>query len=239
MSKQNALGANFYIGGNNIGGDVGSVAISGGPALLDVTDITQSAVSRLGGLRDGKMDLSVYFDPATAHPVLSALPTADTIATFMVPALAVGSPAACMNAKQVNYDPTRGTDGSFIFTVNTVSNGFGLEWGVALTAGLRTDTTATTGAFYDQGASGSNGCQAYLQLTAFSGTSVDVTVTHATTSGGSYSTLVDFGAQTAPGSFRVTAAGTVNEFLKVVTAGTFSSATFAVVFMLNKTSVVF
>ena len=96
------------------------------------------------------------------------------------------------------------------------------------------------GAYYDTVTGGTFGAQAYLQLVSLTGTNVDVSITHCATSGGSYTTLIDFGSQTAaPNSFRGTAAGTVNEFLKVVTTGTFTSALFFVAFMLNPVAVVF
>jgi hypothetical protein len=153
MSKQSGLGARFLSGGYDLSGDVQALdTVTGGPALLDVTDITQSAHSRISGQRDGSMGVTVFMDTANAHPVLAALPTADTLMTFLVPPLAIGSPAACLNAKQVNYDPTRGADGSLTMKVEGQGNGYGLEWGVTLTAGLRTDTTATNGTSLDQGA---------------------------------------------------------------------------------------
>ena len=141
------------MGGYDISGDVNALdSIGGTQALLDSTDITQSAHSRIAGLRDGMMGFTVFMDTANAHPVLSALPTTDELMTFLSPPLAQGSPAACLNAKQVGYNPTRGTDGSLMIKVEGQGNAFALEWGVQLTAGLRTDTTGTTGANFDQGA---------------------------------------------------------------------------------------
>src|ERR1700756_4064374 len=100
MAKQAGMGAAFYCGGSDLSGDINSLSkVSGSVAVIDSTDITQSAVSRLPGLRDGGIDFTSYFDPTTAHPVLSALPTTDVIMTFVVPAVAVGTPAACLNAK--------------------------------------------------------------------------------------------------------------------------------------------
>lgn len=238
------MGAAFYLGGYDIGGDTQSFTAGGGPALLDVTDITQSAHSRLGGLRNGTIDWVSYMDGAAgaSHAALSALPTADVIATLLVGPVAVGCPALSQVAKQVNYDPTRATDGQLTFAVNTQSNGSAQEWGIALTAGKRTDTSATAGAFFDNTAGQSNGAQAYLQVFSFAGTDATVTVTHCTTSGGSYSSLIAFAqVTTAPQAQRVTAAGTVNEFLKVTTttSGGFSSLVFAVTISVNTTAVVF
>lgn len=174
----------------------------------------------------------------TEHNALSILPRTDTIATYFRGTTA-GNAAASVNGKQINYDPTRDATGNLTLKCEVQSNGYGLEWGKQITAGLRTDITGTTGAAFDQGAGSTFGGQAYLQLTAFVGTSVDIKVRHCTTSGGTYADLIDFGSQTAVGAFRGTAAGTVNEFLKIVTSGTFTYATFAVMFVQNSAAVVF
>ena len=218
----------MLVGGYHIGGDIRDVAANGGPALLDVTDITQSAHSRLGGLRDGKMSLTSYHDPAPnqSHAAFKTLPTTDVIPTYLR-GQAVGNPAACLNAKQVNYDPTRSNTGELTFKIEADGNAYGLEWGVQLTAGVRTDTTATTGAFYDNTAATSFGGQAYFHLTAFTGTSVTIDIQSATTSGGSYSTTgLTTTAMTAIGAQRLATANsaTINRYLKVVTTGTFSNA---------------
>ena len=153
MSKQSGLGARFLVGGYDISGDVSAIdTIHGGVGMIPGTDITQSAMARIPGQRDGSMSFTTYMDPANAHPVLSALPTTDELMTAMLPPLAIGSAAACTNAKQVNYDPTRGNDGSLLNKTEGQGNGYGTEWGVLLTPGLRTDTAATNGTGLDQGA---------------------------------------------------------------------------------------
>lgn len=150
MAKTSGLGDNLYIGGNDVSGDISNLSkISGSQATLTVTDITQSAMSRLGGKRDGAIDFTAYFDPTGAHPVLSALPTADTQASYRR-GTTLGNPAAELYCRQINYDPTRGNDGSLTVAVNLVGDGYGLEWGIQLTPGLRTDTVATNGTSVDQ-----------------------------------------------------------------------------------------
>ncbi len=239
MAKQGGLGQRLLVGGYDISGDIQALDnVHGGPGLLDVTDITQFAHARLGGLRDGSFGASAFFDAANAHPVLSALPTADVAGAYLL-GVTVGAPAVCCVAKQVGYDPARGADGSLILKTEFESNGFGIEWGELLTAGLRTDTTATAGTPFDDGGATNFGGQAYLQVTAFSGTSVTVAVQHATTSGGSYSNVTGlaFTAVTAAPAWQRLATSnslTIDEFVKVTTTGTFTSATFAVVFVRNK-----
>src|SRR5262249_36048469 len=132
MAKQSGMGAQFYVDGTDLSGDTASLgSIHGGPAAIDVTSINRSAYERLGGLRDGGMDWVSFFNPTGAHPKLSALPTADVICSYFQ-GTTIGNPAASVNAKQVNYDPTRGQDGAYTFAVSAQANAFGLEWGKML-----------------------------------------------------------------------------------------------------------
>lgn len=175
----------------------------------------------------------------TEHQALAVIPTADVVATYFR-GTTLGGQGASTVAKQTNYDPTRDNVGNLTLKVDLVGNRIGMEWGTMLTAGLRTDKAATTGAFFDQGTPTTTnfGAQAYLQLVEFVGTSVDVSITHCTTSGGTYTTLIDFGSLSAIGAVRQTVSNVtaVNEFLKVVTTGTFTWAVFAVMINRNLTA---
>ena len=152
MAKQSGLGQRLLVGGYDISGDIQALDnVQGGPKLLDVTDITESAHARITGQRDGSLGVSAFFDAANAHPVLSALPTTDVGVSYLL-GTALGDSAACCVAKQVGYDPTRAADGALTLKTKFEANGYGLEWGEQLTAGLRTDTTATAGSYFDDGA---------------------------------------------------------------------------------------
>lgn len=246
MAKTAGMGDNFYVAGNDLSGDIGSLSrIGGGPAPLDVTGIDKSAPERLGGLRDGGIDFLAWFNPTGAHPVLSTLPTADVIASYFR-GTTLGNPAACLVAKQVNYDGTRGTDGSFSLTTQALANGYGVEWGVSLTAGKRTDSTATNGTSVDLGSAspGAFGLQAWLHVFAFTGTSVTVKIQESSDNGAgdAFADVVGGGFTAATGitSQRIaTAAINVERYLRVVTTGTFSNAVFAVVATRNATATVF
>ena len=239
MAKQSGLGDNCYVGGFDLSGDIGSLSrIGGGPALKEMTGINKSAIERLGLLRDGEISFQSWFNPTTgaSHDRLSNLPTTDTQVLYMR-GTAVGSPGAALLAKQVNYDGNREADGSLSFAVQAVGNGYGLEWGHQLTAGLRTDTTATNGTSIDTGASAAFGAQAYLQVTAFTGTSVTVTIQDSAdnSSFAAVTGLAFTAVSAAPAFERVTTAvgATVRRYVRAVTTGTFNPATFAVVFNKN------
>src|SRR5215471_14582410 len=117
MAKGSGLGDRFYVDGYDLSGDVASLdQMSGGPAPLDTTALNQFANSRIGGLRDGTLSFTTFFNyvaippPFTEHNALSPLDIPDEVCTYFHGA-AIGNPAASLNAKQMNYDPTRGTDG--------------------------------------------------------------------------------------------------------------------------------
>jgi hypothetical protein len=239
MTKSSGLGDNFYVGGNDVSGDINSLGkISGTLATLTVTGIDKSAHERLGGHRDGAIDFVAYFNPSGVHPVLSALPTADVQASYRRSTV-LGAPAAEIVAKQVNYDGTRQADGSYTFACALQANGYGLEWGQQLTAGLRTDTAATNGASIDTGGSLSFGAQAYLQVTAFTGTDVTVKIQDsADNSSFSDVTGLTFTQTTAaPGTQRIATANTatIRRYLRAVTVttGGVTSVTFAVTVVKN------
>lgn len=169
------------------------------------------------------------------HNALSILPRTDTIASYFHGNVA-GNPCASCIGVQLNYDFTRDNDGNLKMQAEVQADGYGVEWGIMLTPGLRADTVATTGPAYTDVAATNFGAQAYLQLVALVGTNVDVSIQHATTVGGVYSSLIDFGSLTAPNkSVRAAVSNTaaVNQFLKVVTTGTFTYAQFAVHFSRN------
>lgn len=244
MAKTSGLGDNLLVGGYNISGDIGSLEeIHGGFEPWESTGIDKFAKERLALLRDGGIKYTAYFNPASsqAHVVLSPLPTADVVTSYLR-GTSLGDASACLVGKQLNYDPKRGKDGSLTIDVEAVANSYGLDWGTQLTAGVRTDTGATNGTSYDFGGATSFGWQAYLQVTAFSGTDVTIKLQDSANnsafsdlSGGGFTTVT-----AAPASQRLQAAtstATVRQYVRVATttSGGFSSVSFAVTFVKNPT----
>lgn len=259
MAKQSGLGDNFYLGGYDLSGDVGALGrIAGGLAgTQDVTGINQRAFHRVGLLRDGGIDWTSFFNPASvsggaaedgAHVVLSSLPTTDRTITYCR-GTALGSPAACMVAKQLGYDPTRAADGSLTIAVTSQPNGYGLEWGRLLTAGPRTDTAATNGDSVDFGTGATAfGLQAWLHVFSFTGTDATITLEQSSDDGDT-----DAFAAVTGGAFTEITAGptaerivtardqTVERYLRVATSttGGFTELEFAVVVARNDLEVQF
>jgi hypothetical protein len=243
MAKQTGIGCNYYVNGFDISGDTNALSkISGGPALFDTTDITQPAKSRLGTLRNGEITWVSFFNPSPGqeHAALSGLPTTDLIGTAFLNPLAIGSPAASIVGKLPTYDTKRNNEAEIVIDFGLTSNGSGLEWGLQLTPGRRTDVAATNGPSNDDGAATSFGAQAYLQVFSFVGTDITIkiqdsadNVTFADVATFAFATITS-----APQALRDTIPNNavLRRFVRVATttAGGFTSCSFAVQYVRNQ-----
>jgi hypothetical protein len=157
MTKSNGLGDKFLYAGFDLSGDVTALnGMGGGVSPLIVTSIDKSAVERIGGIRDGSMEVAAWFNKATAreHLIFRNAPTTDVVALYLR-GQTLGNGGIGLVAKQADYKATRATDGAMTFSVPLEANGYGIEMGQQLTAGLRTDTGATSGTAVDGGTYGS------------------------------------------------------------------------------------
>jgi hypothetical protein len=237
MAKQSGLGANYYIDQYDVSNDTNSFgSISKRLDTIEMTGIDKLAFERIAGDLSGNMKWVSFLNPTNAHTALSTLPRTDRQLSYFHRAT-LGTPVASMLVKQKNYDPKRDTAGKLLLDVDADSNATWLDWGYSLTAGKRTDTTATNGTGVDLNSLGFGfttsanfGAQLYLHVFAFTGTSVTIkvqdsadNVSFADLTGGAF-TLV-----TAAGKERIQTARnqTVRRYLRIITTGTFSSVTFA------------
>lgn len=237
MAKQTGLGDQLFVGGFDIGADVSAIGSLSTPReTLPSTGITKSANERLFGKRDGMAEFTTYFNKATGqqHLALRGLPRTDVHVMYLR-GTTLGDESVGMVGKQVNYDPTRGDDGSLTFGVSVQANAFGLDWCRQLTAGKKTDTAATNGTAIDTTASASFGWQAYLQVFSVTGTSVTVTIEDSADNlsflpitGGAFTAVTSAAAPTAQRLQSSSDTATLRRYVRAVTSGTFSNAQFAV-----------
>lgn len=241
-NKETGLGAALYIDGVDVSGDTQKVdKISKSVGLLEMTGIDKSAFERKPGQLDGAIDMTNFFNPTGAHLALSTLPRTDRIVSYLHRGNLIGSPMASLVAKQIDYAPNREASGMLTLGVKSNANAWWLDWGLTLTAGKRTDTTATSGAGVDfqvYGAPANFGGQFYLHVFAFTGTSCTVTiqdsadnVSFTNLTGGAFNAVSAVGAQ----RLATGRAATTRRYLRAVTSGTFTSITFAVQATVNIT----
>lgn len=247
MAKESGLGDGLFVNGYDLSGDIQQVNNIGSPrAVIDVTGINKSAFERVYGVRDGVIEMTTHFNTSAGQqfPTLKSVPDADSHIMFRHGST-LGNPAAALVSKRVNFDMTRGNEGAVTFAVGAQSNGYGLEWGNLLTAGVRTDTSATNGTAYDFGAdqAGFFDAQAYLHVTAFTGTDCTITIQSSQDNGGTdpFSDRLVFTAVTSAHAYErkaMTTPGTqvMERYVRVKTStsGGFSSISFVVMLNVNR-----
>jgi hypothetical protein len=236
MPKESGMGDNLYVAGWDLSGDIGAVnVIATRVAPLEVPGIDKSAMERIPGIRDGEISFNAWWDTTTdqEHTALSSLPTADRTVLYFHGA-AVGNPVAAMIGKQINYDWTRGQDGSLAGTIQVLGNGSAVDWGDQLTTGKQTFSGAANGTSIDYTTvSTAFGAVAYLQVFAFTGTNVTVTIADsADNSSFTPITGLAFTAATGRTEQRLATAitATIRRYVRAQLTGTFSNAVIAVSF---------
>jgi len=237
MTKGNGLGANLYVQGYDLSNDVGQIdALENGRDLLEMTGLDKSAHERLQGLQTGRIAFTGFFNDAALqeHVALKLIPTTDVIGTVFKTA-ALAAVAASLTGKRTSYPVTRAADGAMGTGTEILSNADQLNYGLALTAGKRTDTTGTNGTGVDFGTGSTTfGMVAYLHVFAFTGTSITVTIQESSDNGGTDPfAAVTGGAFTAATGItaqriETSLTQTVERYLRAVSSGTFNPCTFAV-----------
>lgn len=244
MSKQTGLGDQLFVDGYDIGGDTQSIGSLATPvATLEVTGITKSAFERLHGIANAQGEFTAFFNDAddAAHEALKTLPRSDGHLMYLRGAGA-GNQAIGMVGKRIDYAGSRGDDGSFTFGVSMQGSGSVADWCTQLTDGKITVTAAGDEGGVDLGGGGSKsfGFQAYLQVFAFTGTSADIKLQTSSDDGAvdTYADLTDGAFTTVTGrtAERIASSSdtaTVEQWVRVSVAGTFTELTFAVIINRN------
>lgn len=240
MAKTSGLGCQLFSGGYDLTNDIGQIdsIVSDRPAL-EATGLDKSAHERMPGQYSASMQATGYFNDAALaqHVALRNFPSTDRVVTFALSSF-IGAVACSMNAKQISYGWNRGQDGSLGTTVSAQSNGTMLDWGQMLTAGKETDSSGGNNSGVDFGTgSTAFGMVAYLHVFTITGTNLVVTLQEssdngsgdafANITGGAFSSVL---TASAPTSARIetSLSQTVERYIRAVSSGTFSSATFAV-----------
>lgn len=200
-------------------------------ATADTAEVTcfgSSSKSYVAGTRDATLSLSGFFDGGVGavDEVLSAA-LAGTAAVTIAPAGAgaIGNRAQLANVIHTGYTVTAPVGDAVSISAEAQVSG-GLAGGIIL-ADLTARTATGNTTANDNAASSVGGAVAHLHCTAFTGTNITIKVQHSADNS-TWVDLITFAQLTATGSERKSATGTINRYLRVNIAGTFTTATFAV-----------
>ena len=232
MVKQAGMGQLLYSEGNDISNDIESFEVSSPRELLLATGINSSAVERLHGHGSARIAAVAFFnkDAARAH-LTWRLPEDGDKHTTLFMSSAIGATAWAMIGKQVDYAGNREADGAFKFDYEALGNNTPLD--DCLSFSPLTHSSATNGASKDDSSSTSKGLIAYLHISNITGTSVQVKIEDSSTGSSGWAAVITFTTVSdgsEPFAERKTTTGTIKQFLRVTTTGTFSDAQFVVIY---------
>lgn len=230
MAKSSGLGMQCYVHGYDLSGDVGAIdSISTPRGVLEVPGIDKSAMERILSHTDAQAAFTAFFNDAAGqeHAALSGLPTTDRV-LVMAKSSTRGASAFGMVGKQINYDPTRGPDGSLTLDVSAMgSTGTAPGWGEMLSAGKETFSSSGSKASYDGGASSSNGIGIWAH--AFSlGSGTPTLLVEDSSDDAIWATLATLTINGANEAEYVAVSGSVDRYLRITTTGTFTDFAVAV-----------
>ena len=233
MAKTSGLDTRLYVAGYDISGDASAIeGVGYTQNLMETTAFNTAATSRIIGLVDGNLGVSVFFEQTSEHAALlssNVLPTGDRVVTVPMGS-AVGDAGIGLVSKQANYDVSQGGTGSPVTAKATFSaNGYAPEFGVMLTAHDDTHSSASNGTSVDNSASSANGGAGYIQAFSLSSGTPTVKIQHSADNS-TFTDLITFTASTAISSEYKTVSGTVNRYIRVSSTGTFSNLKLACLF---------
>lgn len=239
MAKRSGLGQAFFVGGYDLSGDVAAVNSAATPrgVLDNKQGVNASAHERVLTHATGMLEWGLHFEDAAGqeHLVLRSLPTTNRVVCWHM-GTALGDAVFALQGKQINYDWTRGADGDLSGSVSVEGDAVPGEWAEALTAGADTHASADENTGIDGGAQSTAGGVGLLHhLGRASGTPVYIIEDSSdSTDGtdGSWATLLTFDmtAGATPAAERKTVTGTVEQWVRASTTGTFTDAEFAMAF---------
>jgi hypothetical protein len=243
MAKQSGLGDQLFIGGRDVGADISAIGSLATPReTLPATGITQSAMARMFGKRDGQAEFTSYFNDATdqEHEALKGLPRTD-VHVMYCRGEGIGNEAFCIVGKQVDYAFNRGDDGSLLMTTPVPGAAYGADWADQLTGGKDTHASGASTTSLDLGAAFSFGWQAYLQVFSLgSGTAeIDIEGSSDNGSGDAFAAITDGAFTNVTGRTveriqSASATQAVERYIRVTTSGTFTDLVFAVAINVNR-----
>lgn len=251
MAKISGLSTRIFTQGFDLSGDVSAIqTIEASQQPLEVPTLDSQAMKRIGGVLDGKISASAWFDPGTlpldafpptadsehapyAWTAAASLPSTDRL--VMVPlGVAIGDSVAMLNAKQATFNVARAPGSAISATADFQANDYGLEWGVMLTAGKQTDASAANSTSIDGlAASASLGASAQCQVfSVATGTVVPVAqdsaddAAFAAITGLTFTGVATAGAPTAE-RLETSATLQIRRYRRCASTGTFTNAVIA------------
>lgn len=221
-----------YLNGRNASSYLKSADINLSTEAHETTTMSLQYVTRIGGLRDSKVSLSGLYDGTTTTAIYAmaraALASSSTalLAVYVLGESALGAVGFAVRARLASHKVDMPCQ--TIVTVGADFQGNGDMELIESICIMAAYTTTGNGTALDGAAATTANGSAWVHCTAFTGTSITLTVEDSADNS-SFATIATFTEITAGGSSeRVAITGTIRRYVRVVRAGTFTTATLSV-----------
>lgn len=231
MSLAHGKECAVYLNGRNASTYIKSADIQAGAADHDTTTLNADTVTRKGGLLNCKVSLDGLYDGtatvalyAQARAALASSSVA-LIAIYVLGEAAIGALGFALRARLGDHKVSMPCKN--LVTVAANFTGYKLLELVESLHPMGAETAAGNGTALDGTAATTNGGAVHVHATAFTGTSITLTVEDSADNS-TFATIGTFTAITAGGtSERIEIAGTIRRYVRIVRAGTFTTCTFS------------
>lgn len=186
---------------------------------LDTSTMETTAVTYANGQKNASASIEMMLDTSTVAPsqftLLNTWQTTPQPITVGLAGVAAGDVVWMMNGNQSSVS-FGSTVGDLVTTNVSVQPDGPVDWGNVIEAEAAVTATAN-GASNDLTAQSTNGAVAHLHVTDFTGlTSNDITIEDSSTGSSGWATIGTFTTVTGTTSQRLTIAGTVKRYVRVV-----------------------
>jgi len=219
MAFVSAQKSRVLVGSLDLSGYSRSFSMDSTTEALDVTVISSTSKAYIAGQTSGSFQADLILDTDTTagglHAVVTTWKGTPAAITYAPSGAAALSEAFLLNGLQTSVSPSSALTGTADASVSAVTDGpadagYVIDPSTAITA----DTNGTS---RDLTAQTTNGAVAHLHVTAFSGlTSNDITIEDSSTGSSGWATIGTFTQVTGLTSQRLTIAGTVKQYVRVV-----------------------
>lgn len=221
-----------YLNGRNAGTYLKSADATHTADTHETTTMGSSYVTRVGGLFDSKMSCDGIYD-GTATTGIYALAKAalssssvSILNVYPLGEVSRGDVGLALRARITDHSVEMPCQN--ILTVSSNFTGYGKLELIESLHPLAAETTTGNGTALDGAAATTNNGAVWVHCTAFTGTSITLTVEDSADNS-SFATIATFTAITAGGSSeRIAITGTIRRYVRVVRSGTYTTATFSV-----------
>jgi len=231
MAFKHGKAASVLLGATDLSTYLTSADLAADLDTADTTTFHATWKSAIAGTAGGKLELAGLYDPGVADLATVFGGDPGSVLTYCpAGAVALGDMARLLSVSEIAYAESSPVGGVVAVKASTMADG---EIGFGNVIHLLAEETSTVdGTTVDLTAQSTTGAIAHVHATAVTATDTfDITIEDSSTGSSGWATVGTFASITAASAERIVIAGTIKQYVRVVTTVTDVSGTPAITFL--------